>query len=106
VDVEREPLADLRQAGVVRRRFPERDAEEGPQGEAVAAPPGDGPLGVEALEVPDEEHAEGDARRDRLPADAVGVVLPAEAPDVAVEAGVGEQAVEPIVEGVADGPCS
>src|SRR5204862_7444158 len=81
----------------------QRDAEEGPEREAVTAPPGDGTLRVQGLEVADEEHAEVGARRDRLPADAVGVVPPAEVLDMPVEVGVGEQAVELLVEDVAGG---
>src|SRR5581483_12313035 len=80
-----------------------RDAEEGPRRPAIAAPPGDGPLGVEALEVADEEHAEVDARGDGVSAFTVGIVGLAKVLGVAVEAGFGEQGVELVVEGVAGG---
>src|SRR5579883_3333887 len=103
VDLQGQPLPDDGQAGVVRRRLGQGHAEEGPQRQAIAAPPGDGPLRVEALEVADEEHAEVGAGRDGLAADTVGVVWLAEGLDEVVEAGLGEEAVELVVEDVARG---
>ncbi len=67
------------------------------------ASPGDASLGVEILEVADKEHAEVDARRDRIPAHAVGVIGLAEAFDMAVEATLSQQGVEFIVEDMAGG---
>jgi len=69
----------------------QRDANEGLQREAAAAPPGDGPLRVEGLARADEEHAEVDPGRDQLPANAIGVVLLAEVLDLVVEVVLGEQ---------------
>src|SRR6185436_6182784 len=61
------------------------------------------PLGVEALEVADEEHAEVDARRDGVAADVGGVVLLAEVLGEAVEAVVVEELVELVIEDMAGG---
>src|SRR5262249_29495543 len=101
MNLQRKPLADLGQAGVVRRRLGQRDAEEGPQGEAVGATPGNGPLGVESLEVTDEEHAEIGARGDGLSTDAVGGVRRTETLGVGIEAGLGEEGIELVLEDVA-----
>src|SRR5215475_6225488 len=101
MNLQRKPLADLGQAGVVRRHLGQRDAEEGTQGEAVGATPGNGPLGVESLEVTDEEHAEIGAWWDGLSTDAVGVVRLTEVLDVGVEAGPGEEGIELVIEDVA-----
>src|SRR5262249_15352930 len=61
-------------------------AQEGLQAAAVGTAPGDAALGVEALEVADEEHAEVHARRDAGAADAVGVEGAAQVFDEGVEA--------------------
>ena len=81
-------LVKLEWSGVASLRG---DAEKGSQREAVTASPSDGPLGVQFLEVADEEHAEVGAGRDGLPADAIGVVGLTEGLDTVVEIGLGEQ---------------
>src|SRR5262249_3847835 len=58
---------------------------------------------IEALEVADQEHAEVDARGDGLPADALDIIGLTEGLDMGIEAGLGEQGVELVVEGVAWG---
>lgn len=103
VDYLRQTLANLGQARVVRGRLVEGDGEEGPQGEAVGAPPGDAPLGVDPLEVADEQHPEVRARRERRAAHLVGVVGPAQSLDELVELGLGQEGVEAVVERMAGG---
>src|SRR3954447_4910927 len=88
---------------MVRRRLVQRDPEEGSQGEAVGATPGNGSLGAQPLEVAHEQHAEIGTRWDRFPAEAVGVEGLTEVLDVAVEGGLGEQAVELVMEDMAGG---
>ena len=89
------------QPGHPRHERPLLPTEEGPQREAVGATPGNGPLGVESLEVTDEEHAEIGARWDGLSTDAVGVVRLTETLDVGIEAGLGEEGIELVIEDVA-----
>ena len=71
MNLQRQAVADLRQAGMVGRGFGERDAEELPQRKAVAATPGDAPLRADALEVADQQHPKIDARRNSRTADVV-----------------------------------
>src|SRR5262249_19757746 len=101
VDVQGQALADLGEAGVVRGRLGQRDAEEGAQRQAVGAAPGDAALGVEALEVADQQHTEVDAGRDRVAALAVGVGGRAGILDVSVEARFCEEGIELVIEDMA-----
>src|SRR5262249_46965348 len=70
---------------------------------AVGAAPGDAALGVEALEVADEEHAEVDAGGNAGAADAVGVVGAAEILHEGVKAGLAEEGGQVRIEGEAGG---
>ena len=83
-------------------RFVERNAQKLPQRQAVGAPPGDPPLTVDPFEVPHQQHAEIDARRDRALPASLDLLVERLAPllDPAVEAGFGEQHVEGLVEGM------
>src|SRR6516162_6153974 len=88
---------------MVRRRLVQRDPEEGSQGEAVGATPGNGSLGTQPLEVADEQQAEVDARRDGFPAEAIGIEGLTEVLDVGVEGGLGEKSVQLVIEDMAGG---
>src|ERR1700744_3518016 len=88
---------------MLRRRLAHRHTEEAAQTEAVGTTPGDAALAVDPLEVADQEHAEIDARRNRIPAHVVGVMRPAQRFDMAIEARVAKEAIELVVEDVAGG---
>src|SRR5271154_3170279 len=88
---------------MVRSSLGEGHPEEGPEGKAVAAPPGNAPLRVEALEITDENHAKVRAWGNGLPPDAAGVVGLAEGFDKAVKLDGDEEFVQLVIEDVAGG---
>jgi hypothetical protein len=59
------PAAGQRQGGVIGTVLCQRQSQELPEREAVRTPPGDAALGVDPLEVADQQHAEVIAGRDR-----------------------------------------
>ena len=64
---ERKPLADDREAAVIRRRLLQPVAEESARTQAVVAPRGDRPLAGQVLEEADHEHLEIHHRIDARP---------------------------------------
>ena len=62
--------------------------------------PRDGPLGVQAFEVTQQQHPEVPARRQARAAHAVGIELGALGLDEGVEVGVVKDAIQPLVERV------
>src|SRR3954452_12641462 len=68
--------------------------------EAVGAAPLEAALAVDALEVADQVHAEVAARRQRRPAPLAGVVGRALPLGEAVEPGLDQDRLQPVVEGV------
>jgi hypothetical protein len=100
MDRKGEPLADLRQAGMVRAALLGFQAQEIPQRQTVAATPGNATLGVDALEVTHEEHPKVPTRRDRRTA-SLGIVALAEGLDESVEVSLHQELLQPLVEWVA-----
>src|SRR5690606_32252776 len=96
VDFQRQTLPNPREAAMVGRLLIERNIEKPAEREAIPAAPGDAALRVDAFQVPNEQHAEIIARRDRAPA--AGFVMgSAEFLDERVEASLGEQPIELVV---------
>ena len=101
VRLEADPPPRARHRRVVRRGFVKRDVEERPQAQRIGGPPGNRPLGIEPLEVAQEQHPEVSARRQARPTHAVGVELRALLLGEGVEAGLVEHPIQAFVERVA-----
>ena len=100
VHLERQPRAGLAQPGVVGHRLGGAQAQELAERQAVGAAPLQAALAVDALEVADQVHPEVAARRQRRPAPLAGVVGRALPLGEAVEPGLDQDRLQPVVEGV------
>lgn len=88
---------------MVRGQLVDAVAQELPQRERISDPPGDAALGVQALEVPDEEAPEVDTGRETGPTPSALVVAGTRVLDVRVERLPAEEGLKLGVEGVARG---
>ena len=92
--------AGAREGGMIGAAFVESDSRKVADTERIGGPPGDTAFGIDALEIADEEDAEGDARGEAGPAHFLGVELLAGRFGELVELFGVEQFIEPSVKGV------
>jgi hypothetical protein len=100
VDLERQPGAAPRKRAVIGHRIARAEPQELPQRQAIGAAPGDPALAVQAFEVTHEQHPEVAPGRDRRPSHARGAMRRAAILDPAVEPGLIEHHVQPVVKHV------
>jgi hypothetical protein len=100
VRLQRQPRAGLAQPRVVGHRLGGAEPQELAQRQAVRAAPLQAALAVDPLEVADQVHAEVAPGRDRWPAPPAGVVGRTLTLGEAVEAGLDQDRLQPVVEGV------
>src|ERR1700730_6062948 len=86
--------------------FAQRNAQKFPQRKAVSTTPGDAALTADPFEVADQQHPKVDTRRDarRAPLFRVVVVLLTAALEPHVEAGLTQQLIQLLVEGMPKRP--
>ena len=100
VGLERQPRPRLRKRRVVGHRLRQPEPEEAPERQRIGAAPSDPALGIDALEVADQQHPEVPSRRHRRPPHDRRVERRAHILDEAVEARRRQNRVQPIVERV------
>src|SRR6202008_1245035 len=103
VHLDVQPLADPRQARVIRRRLRHLVSEETAQRERVCAAPCDSALAVDALEKADEQHSHVHARRNARPTLPLRVEARTALLDELVEARGPQDSIQLLVEGMARG---
>ena len=89
-----------RDRGVVRRVLVQRNAHKTPQCQRIRQPPGNAPLGPDALEIPDQQRTKVDPRRQRRPPVLRRIKLRAPPLDKLVEALGLQQLIQLLVEGM------
>ena len=92
--------AGAREGGMIGAAFVESDSRKVADTERIGGPPCDTAFGIDALEIADEEDAEGDARGEAGRAHFLGVELLAGSFGELVELFGVEQFIEPSVKGV------
>ena len=88
---------DAAQGGMVGHGFGGAELEELPQRQGIGTAPADAALGIDALEVADQEHAEIPARRDGPAAEFFGVEGRTELFEEAVKCFLVQELLQPLV---------
>jgi hypothetical protein len=83
---------------VIRRRLLKAQPQKATQGQGIGGPPRYAALRIDALEVPDQQQPEVNARRQARPADGRGVERRTLRFDEHVEAVVVQDLIQPLIE--------